>query len=170
MLPHTTLRPVTAADWPMLRAWLRLPEIVAWWGPASAAEAEITLAMGSASALCRIIEADGSAIGYAHAVDAALWDDGLPVELPPGTWDLDLFIASADHRGQGYGGEAVRLLIDEVFSTTLAVAVSVFASIRNERAVRAYERAGFRWRRIRHDAVAGPEWMMLLERPARPSG
>jgi len=54
-----------------------------------------------------------------------------------------------------------------VFATTLAVAVCVFASIENEAAVRAYEKAGFRWRRVWHDPISGPEWFMIAERPSR---
>ena len=68
-------------------------------------------------------------------------------------------------RGRGAGRRAVELISDEVFSTTLAPAVSVFTSIRNERAVRAYEQAGFRWVRIHDDPIQGPCWMMVRDRP-----
>ena len=71
-----------------------------------------------------------------------------PEEVPTGTWDIDLFIASAEHRGRGLGAAALALLAEEVFATTLAVACCAFVSVRNEAAVRAYERTGFRWRRI----------------------
>ena len=70
-------------------------------------------------ALCRIIEAGGAAVGYAHAVDATMWGDELPQDLEPGTWDLDLFIASEEHRGKGVGQAALALLKDEVFSHDL---------------------------------------------------
>jgi aminoglycoside 6'-N-acetyltransferase len=57
-----------------------------------------------------------------------------------------------------------------VFATTLAPAISVFASVRNEAAVRAYESAGFRWVRVCQDVSTGPEWLMLMHRPERPLG
>ncbi len=66
-------------------------------------------------ALCRIIEAGGAPVGYAHAVDATMWGEELPQDLEPGTWDLDLFIASEEHRGKGVGQAALALLKDEVF-------------------------------------------------------
>ena len=149
----------------MIRTWLAMPDIEAWWGPRSATEAEVRIALGSGHAICRIIELDGAAVGYAHAVDATLWGADLPQDLQPGTWDLDLFIASSGHRGQGIGAVALALLKDEVFASTLAVAVCVFPSIRNEAAVRAYEKAGFRWQRIWDDPHLGPSWFMVAERP-----
>jgi aminoglycoside 6'-N-acetyltransferase len=161
------LRPARRADWDLIRGWLARPDIEAWWGPRSATEAEVNIAINSGHALCRIIEAGGVAVGYAHAVDATMWGDELPQDLAPGTWDLDLFIASEEHRGRGVGQTALSQLKDEVFGTTLATSVCVFPSIRNERAVRAYERAGFRWQRIWNDPHMGPSWFMLAERPRR---
>jgi len=158
------LRPAIRADWDLIRGWLARPDIQEWWGPVSATEAEVNMALGSQHALCRIIEADGRPVGYAHAVDATLWGDELPQDLEAGTWDLDLFIASEAHRGKGVGQVALAMLKSEVFASTLAVAVCVFPSVKNERAVRAYEKAGFRWRRIWNDPYAGPSWFMVAER------
>jgi aminoglycoside 6'-N-acetyltransferase len=152
-------------DLDRIRAWLRQPDIEAWWGPASATAAEVQIAVQSSAALCRMIESDGVPVGYCHAIDATLWGEDLPDDLEPGTWDLDLFIASAAHRGQGVGLKALEMLKFEVFSTTLATAVCVFASIRNEAAVRAYEKAGFQWQRIWNDRAVGPSWFMVARRP-----
>lgn len=163
-LHHVVLRPATRADWAMIRRWLARDDIQDWWGPLSATEAEVNMALSSAHAICRIIEANGEPVGYAHAVDATLWGENLPDNLAPGTWDLDLFIASEELRGKGVGQVALALLKDEVFATTLAVAVCVFPSIKNERAVRAYEKAGFRWKSIWHDPSSGPSWFMVAER------
>lgn len=163
--PILVLRPATRADLDLIRKWLRQPDIEAWWGPAGATAAEVQIAMQSSASLCRMIEADGVPVGYCHAIDATLWGEDLPDDLEPGTWDLDIFIASAAHRGQGIGLKALEMLKSEVFSTTLATAVCVFASIRNEAAVRAYEAAGFRWQRIWNDSAVGPSWFMVARRP-----
>lgn len=165
--PRIGLRPATRADFGLIRKWLARPDIQDWWGPVSATEAEVNMALASEHALCRIIEADGAPVGYAHAVDATLWGDNLPEDLEPGTWDLDLFVAAEEHRGKGVGQAALALFRDEVFATTLAVAVCVFPSVRNERAVRAYEKAGFSWQRVWHDPKTGPAWFMVAKRPRR---
>lgn len=162
--PRITLRPATRADFGLIRRWLARPDIQDWWGPVSATEAEVNMALASGHALCRLIEADGEPVGYAHAVDATLWGENLPEELEPGTWDLDLFVAAEEHRNRGVGQAALALLRDEVFATTLAVAVCVFPSVKNERAVRAYEKAGFSWQRVWHDPETGPAWFMVSRR------
>ncbi len=168
--PDIRLRPAAPEDRVRIRRWLAEPEIVAWWGNAASAEAEIALAMASDTAVCRIITCGEAPIGYAHAVDVGLWGEERPPEIEPGTWDIDLFIASEQHRGRGLGAIALARLVDEVFATTLAVACCGLVSVRNEAAVRAYERAGFAWRRIWNDPLFGPCWLMLKDRPGRPPG
>ena len=164
MAGAVSLRPVTGSDRARVGQWLAQPDVQRWWGSAGAATAEVQLALGSPSAICRIIEVDGVAVGYAHAVDAGLWGADLPPEVTPGTWDVDLFIADRAQRGQGNGQAALAALVVEVFQTTFAIAVCVFVSIRNEAAVRAYEKAGFGWVRVWPDPVLGPVWMLARER------
>lgn len=159
------LRPALDSDWDLIGGWLRLPEIQAWWGTAASTEAEVRMVLQTPSAYPRIVMAGPDAIGYAHGIDALHWGSGLPDGMIPGTWDLDVFIAANGWRGRGAGLRAMDLLAEEIFATTLAPAVSVFTSIRNETAVRAYERSGFRWVRVHHDPIQGPCWMMVKERP-----
>jgi RimJ/RimL family protein N-acetyltransferase len=163
--PALGLRTATPEDRFRIRRWLAEPQIQAWWGNAASAEAEINVAMSSEAALCRIVEHGTLPIGYGHAVEVGLWAGPRPDELAPGTWDVDLFIASEAHRGRGIGAAALDMLVAEVFATTLAVACCGLVSIRNEAGVRAYERAHFRWRRIWNDPLFGPSWLMLRERP-----
>jgi aminoglycoside 6'-N-acetyltransferase len=157
-------------DHARLRAWLTLASVEAWWGTRGRAEAEIALALDSPSALCRIVRVDGEPIGYAHALDAALLDGGSrgagPL-LESGTWECVTFIASEAHRGLGLGEAALRALVDEVFTTTLAVACILRVPVSKEPAVRAVEAAGFRWVRIEEDAARGRVWLMRCERPRR---
>lgn len=200
-MPHTMpsdevrLRCASIEDWPMIRRWLGQPEVIRWWGPRATTEAEVMLAMGTAQAICRIIEinevieplASGAEpdpavaldvrytpIGYAHAIDAGLAGPPRLDVLASGTWQIDLFVASAEHRGRGIGGVVLKAMRDEVFETTLAVAAAAFVAVGNEKAVRAYEQAGFKWRAIARDANRGADWLMLAERPtdcpSRPAG
>ena len=161
------LRPAVPEDRFRIRRWLAEPEIAAWWGNAASAEAEIALAMASDTAVCRIVLFGEEPIGYAHAVDVGLWGGERPQAIEPGTWDVDLFIGSEQHRSRGLGGVALGRLVEEVFATTLAIACYGLVSIRNEAAVRAYERAGFAWRRIWNDPLLGPCWLMARDRSSR---
>ena len=162
--PAITLRPATGADRFMLRRWLGQEDVQAWWGSKASAEAEIAVALASPSALCRIVEKNGAPIGYAHAIDASTWGASA-AEIPAGAYDIDLFIADAGSRGLGIGRVALDLLSADVFATTLAVACAVVVSIKNEKATRAFERAGFRWVSIFQDPLSGPSWVMLKPRP-----
>jgi len=159
------LRPATAADWPVLRQWIARPDVQRWWGSPSAVEAEIRIVSETQSAIARIVEAGSTTIGYAHAIDAMHWGSDLPDGMPPGTWDVDLVIAEMGYRGQGFGRMALDALADEVFSTTLALALSVVVPVTNEAAVRAYEHAGFTWRAVWEDSQCGPSWLLVRDRP-----
>ncbi len=160
-----SLRPVKSGDWALIRAWIARPDIQRWWGNAAAAEAEMRLVAESGPSLARLVLVGGQPVGYAHAIDAGHWGNALPEAMPPGTWDADIFIAEPGYRGRGVGEAALNLLTGEVFSTTLAVALSVFVALANEPAIRAYERAGFQWTRVWEDPIFGPSWMMLRHRP-----
>ncbi|HJZ30235.1 MAG TPA: hypothetical protein VKF35_03980 [Hyphomicrobiaceae bacterium] len=158
------LRPVTEQDGFLIRRWLREASARAGLGNRASAEAEIALARMSASALCRIVTAErGLPIGYAQAVEVGLSAGLKPPEMLPGTWDLQFMLAASGRRAALAAVPAV--LAAEVFATTLAVACCGLISIRQETVVRAYERAGFRWRRIWNDPLFGPAWLMLKERP-----
>jgi RimJ/RimL family protein N-acetyltransferase len=165
-LSTLSLRPATPGDRFMVRRWLAEPGAEEQWGSRASAEAEITLAMESPSALCRIVERGGTPVGYVHAVDAGLWGEALPPEIPPGCWDIDLLVSAAA-LPQVAPGEVLHLIVREVFETTLAMACCILVSITNEAVVRTYEQAGFRWLRVWTDPSLGPCWVLLLDRPRR---
>ncbi len=160
------MRPLARRDSDLVNRWLFDPEVRRWWGDAASAMAEIRLALESPTAICRLIEdgRSGLPIGYAQAVELGQQGGTLPAGLEPGTWDCDLFIASQDHRGRGFGQAALAQLVTEVFSSTLAIACTISVSIRNERAARAYERVGFRWASIADDPILGASWVMRRNR------
>lgn len=162
-----SLRPASFKDWPLIARWLAQPDIARWWGSRSAAEAEIRIALDTPTAICSVILVGDEVAGYGQAVDASLTGDEVVLKLPPGTWDISLFIGEPSQRGQGAGPVALNLMIREVFETTLAAGLSVVVPIAHEAAVRTYERAGFRWVRALSDPLFGPSWIMLLERPQR---
>ena len=166
------LRAASEGDWPMVRRWLAQPEVIRWWGPKATTEAEVMLAMAAGHAVCRVIEAreepggGWQPAGYAHALDASAHGEPLPANVPAGAWGIELFVAAPQFRGRGIGAQALQLIREEVFSSTLCLALFVRVGISNENTVRAYECAGFVWRTIVHDYTKGPAWVMVSERRA----
>lgn len=169
--PGVRLREATDADWPVIRKWLAQADVIRWWGPKATTEAEVMLALATPQAVCRIIEVETAPgavedVGYAHALETGLAGDSRTEGLEPGTWRLDLFVAATEFRGRGVGGEALRLMREEVFATTLALAVVAFVAIGNEKAVRAYENAGFKWQSVSRAPWHQAEWLMVHAHPA----
>lgn len=163
--PSITLRPATARDRFVIRRWLGDPEIAAVWGSKASAEAAIALALDSPSALCRVVEAGHDPIGYVQAVDSSIRGEPLYNELPAGCWDIELFIASPDHRGSESSRLVLKAIVEEVFATTLAVGCCSVVPVYNEEMVRLAESAGFRWQRVWRDPILGHCWLLLKERP-----
>jgi RimJ/RimL family protein N-acetyltransferase len=161
--PDIVLEPLDPAGWDRVRKWLRQPEIQAWWGGLAAAEAEIAIASDSTSALTRMIVAGGMPIGYGQALDADLIRSSRTESLPTGSYVISLFIADLAHRRRGAGEAALSALTTEVFSTTLAVACATVVPLRYEPAVRAAERAGYRWIAV-SEIGPGQSWLMIKER------
>lgn len=160
-----TLQPLASPDWDKVRAWLQQAEIQAWFGGLAAAEAEIAIASESPSAICRLILANDAPIGYGHALDADIVRGGRTDGLPVGAYVVSLFVADPAHRRRGAGEMALAALTQEVFATTLAPAAATLVPVRYEPAVRAAERAGFRWVGVLDESTSDRSWLMVRERP-----
>ncbi len=160
------LRPIDFPGRDLVARWLRTPAVSDWWGGAAVGEARMRLAMTSDGAICRMVTLAGTPIGYGQGMDAAA--SGAPsADLPPGSWECDLFIGEEAYRGKGIWSVAMDQLVGEVLSTTLALSCAVVVPIRNEPVARAAERIGFRWTRIVAVPRDGPSWVMLRDRPQR---
>lgn len=80
-------------------------------------------------------------------------------------WALDLFIGEPDYWGRGIGTRFVRLLLAYLFEQQGATWVIIDPHVDNERAVRSYEKAGFRKLKLlpRHELHEGRQvdcWLM----------
>jgi len=162
-----SLRPVTDDDLVVLDSWVERPDISRWWGRPQLAKAETRKALASEPAIFRMILLDGNPIGYVQAVDARIWEEDLPDDLPPGAWDADILIGEAAQRGRGLGTAALCLLCKEVWRLTAATHLYAFSSVANERALRALEKAGFVKIRIWEDPNYRSMWMTACERPPK---
>lgn len=136
-----------------LLGWLRQPQVARWWGDPQAAMDHAAQSAPEAQAL---IVADGTPVGYLCWQELArqeLEAAGL-ADLPEGLVDIDILIGEPDLLGQGVGSRAIRLLLARLRQESSASLAGLGTSVSNVRAMRAFERAGFRMFRDFHD----PEW------------
>ena len=114
-----------------------------------------------------VIELDGRPIGD---IQCYLIDDdpeyAAMVALGRPAFGIDLFIGEPDLIGRGHGPALIRAFLRDVVFPTYDVAECVIGpSIKNVSAIRAYERAGFRFFK---DAVVpdepDPEHLMRIRR------
>jgi aminoglycoside 6'-N-acetyltransferase len=134
-------RPVTAADLPMLAAWLDRPHVAEWWDDVEDKVAEIREAMTDPSTEPFIVELDGRPIGYIQCYDPHA-EEGHPYrDQPPGTLGIDQFIGEPDLVGIGHGSR----LIEPSWTACSRAAPSGRhrPDPTNARAIRAYKNAGF---------------------------
>jgi aminoglycoside 6'-N-acetyltransferase len=131
---RVTLRPATAGDAARLTEILREPEVARWWGDYDAARVREEL-LDDEDAVVFAVEAGGEVIGliqYYEETDPAYRHAG-----------LDIALATAWH-GRGYGSEALRLLARHLIEERGHHRLTIDPAAANERAIRAYERVGFR--------------------------
>jgi RimJ/RimL family protein N-acetyltransferase len=163
-------RPLAEDDLPLLREWLHRPHLQEWWR-----EQELSIEAMREKYLPRITGADvarpflalldGRPVGYIQYYPAAAGD---PVWWPdspgPGVLGIDQFLADGDQLGQGLGTAMVSQFAAALFSDPAVTEIRVDPRPENARAIRCYEKVGFR-------TVGplttpdGPALWMVLHRP-----
>lgn len=129
-----TLRPAGASDAELFECILREPAVARWWGDFDLAKV-IRELIDDDECEGFAIEADGRVVGYLE------WsEETTPEYLHAG---LDIFIAP-DQQGRGLGPEALRLAARHLFTVRGHHRLVIDPRADNHRAIRAYERVGFR--------------------------
>lgn len=168
------LRLMTEHDLPMLHDWLNRPHIVEWWGNERPSLDEVrekylprVLATEAVTPYIGLL--DGRPFAYSQSYVAlgcggGWWED----ETDPGVRGIDQSIAEPELLGRGLGTRLVRAMVERLFQDPAVTRVQTDPSPRNGRAIRCYEKAGFK--RVRTIVTPdGPAVYMLCERtPAKP--
>ena len=158
-------RAVTEADLPMLSAWLAEPHVAEWWNDRpGTALAEIVEAMDSDSTEPLVVELDGKPIGYVQSYDPHLEDDHPYQDQPFGTLGIDVTIGVPELVGIGHGSRLVRAFVEILFEEGCP-RVIIDPHPGNGRAIRAYEKAGFR-RLGERITPFGPALIMAIDAEA----
>jgi len=146
-LPEVTpiydFRAVTEDDLPMIAGWLAKPHLAEWWGDPATEIASIREHIDSDAVEPLIVELNGRAIAYLQSYDPHMEDDHPYADQPFGTLGIDISIGVPEFLGLGHGPAIVRQFTDMLFEEG-ALRIIIDPHPDNGRAIRAYERAGFR--------------------------
>ena len=154
-------RPVTRADLPLLAGWLAEPHVAQWWDDPLEGLKSIEGHIDSISVEPFIVELNGKPIGYIQSYDPHL-EDGHPYQDQPyGTMGIDVSIGDPALVGIGHGSAIIRQFVDTLFAEGTPRVV-IDPDPANIRAIRAYEKAGFRAFDTR-TSVYGPALMMARD-------
>jgi aminoglycoside 6'-N-acetyltransferase len=116
-----------------------------------------------------VIEAEARPVGYLqyYRVEEH-WEYELE-DQELDTWAIDLFIGEPELWGRGIGTQALGLIIEHLFCGLGAEQIVIDPQMDNERAVRAYEKCGFRKVKLLpehelHDGEWHDCWLMEIRR------
>jgi diamine N-acetyltransferase len=143
------LRPLEREDLPLLRRWANDPEVRCLTGettPMSGAGAEDFFEK---------VRADRDRVWFIIVLkenDQAIGECGLLRMFPAWrTTDLSIILGEKAAWGLGYGTEAMRLLLDYAFGALNFHRVAIGVVGFNEKALRFYEKAGFKREGVQRD-------------------
>lgn len=165
-----TLRPMTESDLGLLHRWLNRPHVVEWWGGERPSVDQVrahylprVLAQECVTPYIGLL--DGRPFAFAQSYVAlgaggGWWAD----ETDPGVRGIDQAIGEPDLVGRGLGTQLVRALLARLFTDPAVTRVQTDPAPSNGKAIRCYEKAGFR--RVRPIITPdGPAIYMLCDRP-----
>jgi aminoglycoside 6'-N-acetyltransferase len=183
------IRVMTRADLAQVVAWRAAPHVREFWDnddEAGGLDPETLRAHYAPLAAeepptpttATIIEIDGAPVGYLQFYSWSSYAESavaMGISLDGNVYGLDIFIGDSTHVGRGVGSRAVDVVTRWLFETRGASRVAFVTEIGNDRALRAYERAGFtRARRALDTDTRGgariESWLMVRDAQPPASG
>jgi aminoglycoside 6'-N-acetyltransferase len=147
----TSVRPATDADAELLVRWHADPEVARYWDNETFTHKQMRARLARPDVDPYIIEASDEPIGYLQA-----WFGDAPNEA-----GLDMFLVPTA-RGHGFGADAARVLATYLLRETEQNSLTVDPYLSNERAIRAWQKAGFRAIEERRPDVDHAETWLLM--------
>jgi aminoglycoside 6'-N-acetyltransferase len=144
---RVTMRPIEEGDVDRLTEILGEPDVEQWWGRWDADRVRKEM-IAEPEAVIFMIEANGEPIGLIQ-----YYEEDDPYFRHAG---VDLAVASA-WQNQGYGTEALRVVARYLLEERGHHRLVIDPAVENERAVRAYERVGFRPVGVMRQYSLGPD-------------
>lgn len=162
--PRFAFRPLAEDDLPLLREWLARPHMLEWWGPEltleEVREKYLPRIAGDDAARPLIAILDGEPVGYVQWYRAGAVPGWWPDDPGSGVLGIDQFLADGDRLDRGLGTAMVSQFAALLFRDPEVTEIRLDPHPENHRAVRCYEKAGFRAER----EITTPDGRALLMR------
>jgi aminoglycoside 6'-N-acetyltransferase len=149
-------RAMTSADLPLIRRWLAEAHVREWWGDPHEQYALVSGDLDEPAMDQYIVSIDGEPFAYLQCYDITAWHSGFGPQ-PEGTRGIDLFIGEPGMIARGHGAAFIRRFVDDRLMQG-APRIVTDPDPANQRAIRAYEKAGFQ----RDRTVDTPDGVSLL--------
>ena len=130
---RVVVRSVVDDDMPAIEAVMRSPGVRTWWWDFDVGDVAGELRDPDVCAL--VIEHAEEVVGYIQ------YSEEESLQYHHASIDI---VLHDDHQGLGYGSDAVRTLARYLFETCGHHRLTIDPALANERAIRCYERVGFR--------------------------
>jgi len=162
-------RRLTEADLPILTEWLKRPHVAEWWDGCESLdevrEKYLPRTADISTVASYVADLDSVPIGYIQSyVAAAAGDSWWPDERDFGVRGIDQFLADEQRLGQGLGTLMVCQFVQFLFQDPSVTRIQADPAPENLRAIRCYEKAGFR----RVGVIITPDGealLMVVDRP-----
>ena len=148
---------MTAQDLPTVLRWLRAPHVSEWWGDPDQQFALVSEDLSHPAMEQFIVTANDRPFAYLQCYDPTAWPDNGFGDLPAGTRGIDQFIGEPDMIGRGHGSAMIKSFVNKLLQARTPRVVTD-PDPENNRAIRAYEKAGFEKSRL----VDTPDGRALL--------
>ncbi|MGE3147576.1 MAG: GNAT family N-acetyltransferase [Pseudorhodoplanes sp.] len=152
---------MTPADLPLVQSWLRAPHVTQWWGEPDEQFGLVSGDLEEPAMDQFIVFHAERPFGYIQCYALTAWNTGFGPQ-PDGTRGIDLLIGEADMAGRGHGSAFIQAFVETQLAAGIPRVVTD-PDPRNLRAIRTYEKAGFRKDRL-VDTPDGVSLLMVRDR------
>jgi len=167
--PGIQFRPMSLDDLPTMHRWVNAEHVREWWDPLpsldSVAAKYTSRILGKEPTRSFVVESSRRPIGYIQTYLIADYPDyARHVDASDHAAGVDLLIGEPEYIGRGFGPELLcEFLRAIVFADDSVAECIIGPDVRNLRAIRSYEKVGFRfWKTIPGERA--PEHLMRLSR------
>ncbi len=137
-----TFRKITPQDYGLFKRWLVSPHIDGWWADAKTEFELVEQEFGNPQIAMNIVELKGVPFAFIQDYDV----DAFPMpqyrDVPKGARAIDTFLGDPSYLGAGHGSGYISQRLSELRERAPQIVTD--PDPKNDRAIRAYTRAGFR--------------------------